>query len=132
MLWLQEKYCCTLTEHCLQHAMTDIGWLDAISQVTVPGRPVDDPDMTALHRALDKTYNISAGQKVVEVFENIRHTVQMPVQSLTGSITAGLKEGMLQAKQLLKQAADKAAAATQAAKQQQGQQGRQTPVGDDS
>lgn len=81
----------------------------------MPGRPVSDAHLAALHRALDKTYNLSAGQKVAAALEEFGSRVQAPVASLADSITAGIKGGMLQARALLKQAAEVTSAAVQQA-----------------
>lgn len=49
----------------------------AVSQVQVPGRVCDEKHMHALHRALDKYYHITAGQKVADFFEGVGRSVQV-------------------------------------------------------
>lgn len=88
---------------------------EALLAVRVPGRPDSEQHMAALHRALDKTYNLSAGQKVTAALEEFGSRMQAPVASLADSITAGIKGGMLQARALLKQAAASTSAAVQQA-----------------
>lgn len=46
-------------------------------QVHVPGRTADERQLAALHRALDKHYHLSAGQKVAEFFEGVVTSVQV-------------------------------------------------------
>jgi hypothetical protein len=46
-------------------------------QVHVPGRAADERQLAALHRALDKHYHLSAGQKVAEFFEGVKTSVQV-------------------------------------------------------
>lgn len=89
---------------------------EALITVRVQGRPGDEgPTATAaaaaLHRALDKAYNLSAGRKVGAALEELGSRVQAPVASLADSIKGGLKGGMLQARVLLKQAAQATTAA---------------------
>jgi hypothetical protein len=100
---------------------------EALLEVKVPGRLASDAHLSALRRALDKTYNLSAGQKVAAALEEFGSRMQAPVATLADSITAGIKGGMLQARALLKQAAGatsaavhQAAEATSAARQQAG------------
>jgi len=93
----------------------------ALLQVRVPGRVVEDNHQQQLFWALDKVYHLSAGQKAVEVLQDIKTSVQVPVQTITGGLAAGLKGGVLQARALLKQAAttvaDKATDVSEAARQ---------------
>lgn len=49
----------------------------ALLAVRVPGRAVGDSASGALFRALDKAYNLSAGQKVAAVLEDLGHRVQV-------------------------------------------------------
>ncbi|KAI8462821.1 MAG: hypothetical protein J3K34DRAFT_527482 [Monoraphidium minutum] len=84
---------------------------EALLAVRVPGRPASDAQMVALRRVLDKTYNLSAGQKVAAALEEFGSRVQAPVATLADSITAGIKGGMLTARALLKQAAGATGAA---------------------
>lgn len=89
---------------------------EALLAVHVQGRPGGDgPSGTAaaaaLHRALDKAYNLSAGPKVGAAPEELGSRVQVPAASLADSIKGGLKGGMLQARVLLKQAAQATSAA---------------------
>jgi hypothetical protein len=87
----------------------------ALLAVRVPGRPVSDAQAAALYRALDRAYDLSAGQRVAVALEEFGSRVQAPVASLADSITAGIKGGMLQARALLKQAAEATSAAVQQA-----------------
>ncbi|WIA23609.1 hypothetical protein OEZ85_000318 [Tetradesmus obliquus] len=77
----------------------------ALLLVHVPGRTADERQLAALHRALDKHYHLSAGQKVAEFFEGVVTSVQAPVQNFTGNVSAGFKGGFSQAKALLNKAA---------------------------
>ena len=83
----------------------------ALLAVRVPGRAVSDSASSSLYRALDKTYNLSAGQKVTAALEEFGSRVQAPMSTLADSITAGLKGSMLQARALLKSAAEATTAA---------------------
>jgi hypothetical protein len=47
------------------------------TQVQVPGRAADERQLAALHRALDKHYHLSTGQKVAEFFEGVKTSVQV-------------------------------------------------------
>eukprot|EP00879_Flechtneria_rotunda_P022311 GHRR01023540.1.p1 GENE.GHRR01023540.1~~GHRR01023540.1.p1 ORF type:complete len:213 (+),score=84.92 GHRR01023540.1:344-982(+) len=88
---------------------------EALLQVQVPGRPTHERHMAALHRALDKYYHISAGQKMADFFEDVGAHVREPILTLTDNVSAGFKGGLIQAKALLNKAAEavtEAAAAT--------------------
>ncbi|KAF6259795.1 hypothetical protein COO60DRAFT_1625953 [Scenedesmus sp. NREL 46B-D3] len=79
--------------------------LAALNVVHVPGRAADERQLAALHRALDKHYHLSAGQKVAEFLGGVKSSVQAPVQNFTGNVSAGFKSGLTQAKALLNKAA---------------------------
>jgi hypothetical protein len=48
-------------------------------KVHVPGQAADERQLAALHRALDKHYHLSAGQKVAEFFEGVKTSVQVGI-----------------------------------------------------
>jgi hypothetical protein len=87
----------------------------ALLAVRVPGRPVSDAQVAALYRALDRAYDLSAGQRVAAALEELGARMQAPVSTLADSISAGIKGGMQQARALLKQAAEATTAAVQQA-----------------